>query len=820
MISQHSTGADTPIYTIARCLNELIVNSNLHDALEKIVEWLPLSLNIDRCYVFKNHITEDSTSLTSIIHWYEEGVTDKKGKDLSYLTNINTAFFPEITEPLTTRRPFQVSTYDDLSPQLSQLMAATELKTLLLTPIFSAGDLWGFIGFGDKFNPRRWKNNEIEMLQSLSAAIGVDIESRELRAELYQRNEIYETSLSTLNELIWEIDLRKKKIKIMGSSSNIGGLKVGEYELEPVKWMERHIHPEDKVKVLNRFSDFLEKEHGAQDEDEYRALANDITNYVWIRSRRTLIRDINGEAAIVVGTTTDITESKLVAIELEKQREQLRYLINNIDDVYAIYDLNKKAYEYVSENVESFFGIRKEEFIQKGLLWKEIVHYEDVSSVERQVEEIIASKGRGEFFYRIITPGGDKKMLLQKISIGSQKESESDKAYIVITDYTTIENAEQSLIESERKFRFISDNVSDFISAHTVEGIFTYASPSALKLTGYTADELVNMNVFDLMHPDDRVMVTNELTRTVKERTEVQITYRFKNKKGRYIWLESYCKPTINDLKRVYSIICSTRDVTEKQALMHELEQSLEKERELNELRSKFISTASHEFRTPLTVIQSGVEIMEMYLQDLPKEKQLQFQKQFTKIQTEVERLQDLMSDVLLLGRADAKRTPFKPKESDLLKFITEIIENYNASIRDRRVVLEVKGRPKKLKFDQKLLGHALDNIISNGFRYSEKENLLLEASFNNETVSISVTDYGIGIPKEDLVNLFQPFYRASNTGEIGGTGLGLAIVKEYIDKHHGSISVESELGSHTTFTITLPLKLPYDGTEAKNIGD
>lgn len=821
MLPQQTSG-ETPIYTIARCLNELIINTNFSDALEKIVEWLPQSLTLGGCYIFKNHADEESKKVyTSILHWWEEGVYDKKRKDISHFRNIDTGLFPEITSAFIGRKTFQVSVDDDLTPQLRQIMTAAELNALLLTPVFSGEWLWGCIGFGNKYKPRTWKNAEIEMLQSLSAAIGVDVESRDLKTQLYQRNEVYETSLSTLNELLWEIDLRKNKIRIMGSASTIGGLKVGEYNMGPVEWMESHVHPEDKERVIRNYNEFLKKEHRAQDEDVYRSFSHDDEAYVWIRSRRTLIKDINGEAAIVVGTVTDITDSKMASIELERQREQLRHLINNIDDVYAIFDVKENQYEFVSDNVESFFGCSKQVFIEKGLFWKDIIHIEDSEGVRRQIEHVIQRKSKGEFFYRITTPAGENKMLLEKITVGSKNNGDADKVYIVITDYTTIENAEQSLIESERKFRFISDNISDFISIHSPDGLFIYASPSSMNLFGYEAAELLGRHVADFIHRKDKAFFLAEVSKTVINKIETQLTYRLKTKKGKYLWVESYCKPVLNAQNETSSIICSTRDVTERRNLMQDLKQALEKERELNELRSKFVSIASHQFRTPLTVIQSGVEIMEMYLEDLPAEKQEPFKRQFLKIQAEVARLQDLMSDVLLVGRADAGRTPFTPKEHDLMKFIHEIIENYNApAFKGRQVVIEIVGEPKPVDIDQNLLGHALDNIISNGFRYSDKENIKLKVVFNNEKVSISVTDYGIGIPPQDMANLFQPFFRGGNTGDIEGTGLGLSIVKEYISKHNGELTVVSELNKQTTFTITLPIKQRNNGAKAKSIGN
>jgi signal transduction histidine kinase len=260
---------------------------------------------------------------------------------------------------------------------------------------------------------------------------------------------------------------------------------------------------------------------------------------------------------------------------------------------------------------------------------------------------------------------------------------------------------------------------------------------------------------------------------------------------------------------KVIGYQAASHDVTEREQLLCELEQALEKERELNELRALFVSTASHQFRTPLTVIQSGVEIMELYLENLPYEKQARFQKQFNKIQTEVERLHYLMNDILLLGRANAARTPFVPITGDLVKFCKNIIEERynNVHSHDRSIIFSVEGNVKPVDFDPKLIGHAVENIINNAYKYSSIGNLLLGISFQEDLVRINITDQGIGIPEEDLKNLFQPFYRATNTSEIEGTGLGLAIMKEFVDKHGGEINVSSILNKGTTISVILPIQ-------------
>lgn len=251
----------------------------------------------------------------------------------------------------------------------------------------------------------------------------------------------------------------------------------------------------------------------------------------------------------------------------------------------------------------------------------------------------------------------------------------------------------------------------------------------------------------------------------------------------------------------------ASHDGTEREKLLIELEQSLAKERELNELRIKFVSTASHQFRTPLTVIQSGVEIMDLYLDDLPAEKQAKFRNQFKKIQEEVGRLEYLMNDVLLLGRANVARTPFHPEKRSLVQFCKSIIEDkYNNRFEPlRHVLLTVEGKESEVTFDPELIGHAIENIIDNAYKYSEHGNIFLNLIYQHDRVTIQITDQGIGIPKEDIKNLFQPFYRAKNTFEIEGTGLGLSIVKEFVEKHNGKIFLTSELNKGTTVSVILP---------------
>ncbi len=265
---------------------------------------------------------------------------------------------------------------------------------------------------------------------------------------------------------------------------------------------------------------------------------------------------------------------------------------------------------------------------------------------------------------------------------------------------------------------------------------------------------------------------------------------------------------TLFVVKNKKYLLCIMRDVSERDGLLNELKLALAKEKQLNDLRAKFISMASHQFRTPLTIIQSGVEIMEMYLEGLPDEKRKPFQRQFNRILGEINSLQELMQSVLTIGRSDAGRTPFKPSYQDIVAFCEHLVEaKYNSRLPDyRQVILQVTGRQQKVLFDEKLLFFAFENLLSNAYKYSKEENIIMQIDFGDDTVTINVIDKGIGIPAKDINNLFEPFYRSANTDEIEGSGLGLSIVKGFIDIHNGKIFVKSELNKGTTITVLLPL--------------
>lgn len=253
-----------------------------------------------------------------------------------------------------------------------------------------------------------------------------------------------------------------------------------------------------------------------------------------------------------------------------------------------------------------------------------------------------------------------------------------------------------------------------------------------------------------------------------------------------------------------------TEELQKKNVQLQELEvqlrEALAKEKELSDLKSRIITTISHEYRTPLTTIASSAELLQVYRHRWDEEKQM---KHYRRIKESVKHMTALVDDVLFVNQAEFYKLELQRSPLHLGNFVRELVEDMQAAVGDRptlNLISKVDGR--QVLLDPKLLRQIITNLLSNGIKYSPDGGTVeVKLIGEEERIIVEVSDRGIGIPIEDRKHLFESFRRASNVGTIRGTGLGLSIVKKCIDIHGGQISVESEVGTGTTFTVVLPLQ-------------
>ena len=238
----------------------------------------------------------------------------------------------------------------------------------------------------------------------------------------------------------------------------------------------------------------------------------------------------------------------------------------------------------------------------------------------------------------------------------------------------------------------------------------------------------------------------------------------------------------------------------------NEVRKALEKERELSELKSRFVSLVSHEFRTPLSTILFSACLLEDYGYNWSEERK---KVHLNRIKAGVERMNQLLEEILFIGKSDAGKLEFKPVPLDVEKFCREITEEYRETFGNQHHLQFISDRWQLTTacMDEKLLGHILSNLLSNAIKYSPAGcPIEFELSCQDDRACFRIQDRGIGIPSADRQHLFEMFHRATNVGTIPGTGLGLAIVKRSVDLHGGQIAVESQEGVGTTFRVALPL--------------
>ncbi|KXX72228.1 hypothetical protein AVL50_01100 [Flammeovirga sp. SJP92] len=254
----------------------------------------------------------------------------------------------------------------------------------------------------------------------------------------------------------------------------------------------------------------------------------------------------------------------------------------------------------------------------------------------------------------------------------------------------------------------------------------------------------------------------------------------------------------------VYFIII--RNMMDQKKIETELRKNLEREKELNEMRSKFISMASHEFKTPLATIMTNMDIMELALKKKAMNfSDLKIEKYIARMRSESKRLNLLLNEVLQLGKIEAGKTPFSPKNVSINIFIDEYLTEFKSRTHTQQeVILQKDIKRDAVWIDTILMAHVLDNLVSNAIKYSDKE-VYLRLHSSSEALRIEVEDKGIGIPLSDFSNLFESFFRASNTEHVQGTGLGLVIAKEFVEMHGGVIVCESEEGKGSVFRIAIP---------------
>ncbi|MEI7811483.1 MAG: PAS domain S-box protein [Ignavibacteria bacterium] len=365
--------------------------------------------------------------------------------------------------------------------------------------------------------------------------------------------------------------------------------------------------------------------------------------------------------------------------------------------------------------------------------------------------------------------------------------------------------AEANLKASEQHYKTVIDNANEAIIV-VQGGKIKFANPRAIGITGFSHEELLSKIFLEFIHEDDRAKVMENYIRRLRgEDVPTNYSFRVICNDGSYRTIE--LNAILLEWQGAPATLNFLNDITDRSRAEEEIKKSLAKEKELNELRSRFISMTSHEFKTPLTIINSASEILERYSDKLTLEKR---NKNLKLIQENVKHMTNLLNNVLFIGKTEANKLQLDRQTIDIRELCKNTVEQFELSTLEKGehiIRFTERNLTANVSLDSKLIRQILDNLISNAIKYSpEGGEILFNAECSDDKIFFKVHDDGIGIPAADLKRLFEPFHRATNVGTISGTGLGLSIVKNSVELHGGTINVESEQNKGTTFYIELPL--------------
>ncbi|HTQ75615.1 MAG TPA: ATP-binding protein [Burkholderiales bacterium] len=318
-----------------------------------------------------------------------------------------------------------------------------------------------------------------------------------------------------------------------------------------------------------------------------------------------------------------------------------------------------------------------------------------------------------------------------------------------------------------------------------------------------TVDQLAQM-----VHPDDLPKVRQTLVNCLRgAEPEYVAEYRIKTLAGGWVWSLSRGRVVERDATgRALRMTGVNVDIDDRKRAEAELLAAVQREKELSEMKSKFVSTASHEFRTPLATMLSSAELLEHYSNSLGQDEKRNL---LQTIQASAKRMSEMIDDVLTLGRAESGVLKLNVGPTNLRELCNRVVSEFRIA-QGRHHVITLDDRFDRLEalMDERLLRHILNNLLSNAVKYSPPgSEVTFSLERREEKAAIEIQDRGIGIPPEDQPRMFESFHRASNVENRPGTGLGLAIVKKAVELHGGEISLKSAVGAGTRFTVVLPLR-------------
>ena len=488
------------------------------------------------------------------------------------------------------------------------------------------------------------------------------------------------------------------------------------------------------------------------------------------------------------------------------KKHDLTSILNQLmtTSIYGIIITDDKGnIEYFSQQGSNIFKTMVAETIGKNIQWLiPLLTFKEGNLVFDQSKgSLIEQKNQG---YEISIKNKEGEDFILFLTYSQATLEDVAVWTFICRDLTNINAENKRITEDKIRLDAVINTAVDGIITIDEKGTIETVNPAAAHLFGYEPKEMIHQNINMLMatphHEQHNQYLKNYLSTGIKKIIGIGRQVEGLRKDGTLFPFKLSISEINFDKKRIFTGI--VHDLSDK-FRVKEIERALQQEKDLNKLKSHFITIASHEFRTPLSSILSSTALIEKYE---TKEQQDKRTKHTQRIKQSVNHLTTILNDFLLLSKLDEGLVKYEPIHFDLKAFCEEIMQEMQYTIKSEiKIHLSYEGA-QKVYLDKKLLTNIMQNLLSNAIKYStSNKDIYFKAIITPENIKLSVKDEGIGIPLEEQKQLFQRFFRAKNAKNLQGTGIGLNIVRKYVRLMHGDITVHSIPDEGSTFTISFP---------------
>jgi PAS domain S-box-containing protein len=653
------------------------------------------------------------------------------------------------------------------------------------SPIMEAGKLAGLTGVMIDMTDRRKMEAELE---KYAKHLGELVAER--TGALQESERKYRSLVENIPDVTWTTDRSGRTVFISPNVVKVEGYTPEEiYAGGTSQWFER-VHPDDLPRTREAFE--LLFTMGKMYDIEYRVRRKD-GNWIWVQERAVSTYERDG-VQYADGVYADISERKRADEELRATRQRLEYIVaSNPAVIYSgkpFTDLSDWNLTYLSESVVAILGYEPREFVGHAEFWAQVIHPTDRPSVLADIHRLW-EKGRFTFEYRMRHKNGTYRWIREEANAVRDANGKPVEVNGYWTDITAQKQAELALSESERKYRQLIEAAQEGLFTYDENAVVTFVNPFLSIMLGYAPEEMVGKSLLTFVDDRDlsRVKVGVE-----RRRRGIADTYevRLIRKDGSRIYTTATVSPIMDENGKFVGGLALLSDITERKRLEAQLAES-----QRLAVIGETTAMVGHDLRNPLQAMTGALYLAKKLSRSERVEGRKEAVELLDTIDDQILYMDKIISDL----QSYAGPVEAEPVETNLPNLVREVISNAHVP-GNVETHVEVQEDLSRVVVDRTLLQRVLANLIINAVQAMPKGgNVTVTAHKEQESVTVSVEDTGEGIARENMGKIFHPFF----TTKAKGQGLGLAVCKRLVEAHNGTITVRSEVGKGSTFTLKIP---------------